>query len=1173
MNRLRHNRAVLLVAVTGALVLCATAAWAYWVSTSSGEASGKVGALAAPTGVAASAPEGSANVSLSWTASAGGPAAAGYYAERWSGSAPTVVGGSCGTPAAPVAATSCTDTAVADGTYTYTVVAVYRSWSAASVRSAPVTVARDTTSPVTSLSTVPAGADGANGWFKQTSVGFTLTASDSGSGVAKTFYSIDGGEQHAYGSSVSISTPGDHTVTYWSTDKAGNEETHHQAHIKIDANAPETSLALQPSSPNGANGWYTSLPSFTLSASDAASGVATTSYEIDGGAAKAYPGSAVTLPAGEHTITYFSTDSAGNAESAHTGAQVKVDTTAPSDSLSLGAAPVHAFTSGSTIYFASGLGGSLTLRDTVSDAGSGAASATFPKVSGNWTHEAETVTSPAGGPYTSSTYTWATGAAAPSATERTVTSTDVAGNKSAGSAPTFTADSSAPTSGALVVNGTVAGAGGSSSYATSTSFTIGTRTDYTEAQSASQSGLASSTLTVQSADLTKGACGTPGSAGAYTSPTVIAGKSNPAIASGYCYRYTLAGVDNVANTASISTTVKVDTAAPTSSLSLGSATHAYLEGTTLYYAGGTSGSFTLVNAVGDANSGPASATFPSLSQFHWTHSSEKITTPAEGPYTSGTYSWTAGASAPTSGTGFTSADAAGNTSATTTLTFVSDTSAPTGGALTVNGVQATSAVGGSASTSNTGSFPINSRTDYTETQSASRSGLESSVLTIQSETYANGVCGSPGSGGAYTTATVISGTTNPAIASGYCYLYTLTGTDNVENTASVSTTVKVDTTGPEAPTVTLSSATGSTFVSGSTVYIDPQNGKSGSFVATGGATDGESGIATIKLPSLSGFSSGGGTLSSPFETTYKWSNAVGANGAQSATATNGTGLTEIGSSAFTVVADTTAPAGGSVSAAARASGSAPVTFSAGTDSGSGISTSLDAILRAEAIYSPSSDSCGSFGSFSSLGSPAGSPYSDASISNGKCYEYEYRASDNVGNTTTYGPTSAVKPGPKGLSISAVNGGGAKKKVDAKDVITFTFTESIDPATITPAWSAASQPEQAVTVTFKDSGEGNGTNKPDSFSVAGVHLGAVEMSGGNWVQTKGGAYSFTAAMKFGTESGKSVVTITLTSLQGGGTSQGEQGKDIFTWTPDKNIADLAGVAIDTSPVQTTEAEHF
>jgi hypothetical protein len=1172
---LKNRLARILVVVT-ALTLCATAAWAYLVAPSSGQGSGRVGSLAAPTGVGASAAVGSPDVAISWTAASGEGAISptGYYAERWIGSTPTVVGGDCGTPASPVSGTSCTDSTSADGTYTYTVVGVYRTWSAASAHSAPLTVARDTTPPSTTLTSAPASPDGSNGWFKQSSVSFTLSAVDSGSGVAATEYAIDGGEQHAYLSAVTVSTPGDHTITYFSTDKAGNEEAHEHTHIKIDSTPPETSLALQPSSPDGSNGWYVTTPSFTLTGSDAASGVGGSSYALDGGTGGSYPGSPVAIPAGRHTVNYFSTDNAGNVETARTSGQVKVDTTAPTDAVSLGSSPVHAFINAGTVYFASGLGGSFTLLDTVGDSGSGAASATFPRLAAaGWTHAAETVTTP---PFGSETYSWSAGAATPSAAERTVSSTDVAGNHSAGTAVTFAADSTAPTGGALTVNGKAASAGGSTGTSNSTSYTIGTRSDFKETQSSSQSGLASSTLTIQSETLAKNSCGAPGSGGPYASATVISGTANPAIAGGYCYLYTLTGTDNVGNAASISTTVKVDTVAPTNSLSLGSASHAFLSGTTLYYDGGVSGSFTLVNTVSDTETGPASASFPALSTLHWTHAAQTVTTPAEGPYTSATYSWSSSAGAPSgSQTQFTSTDAAGNTSAATTLTFMADTTAPTGGALTVNGTAAASSA--STSTATTTSFAINSRSDYTETQSSTRAGLESSVLTIQSESYSNGTCGSPGSGGAYPTATVISGTANPSIAGGFCYRYTLTGSDNVGNEASVATTVKVDATAPGVPSVALSSALGNTFINGTTVYIDPQTGKSGSFVATGSASDAESGIATIKLPSLSGFTSGGGTLSSPFKTTYEWSGspAAAAAGIQSATATNGTGLSETNSSAFSVLADTTAPAGGSLSTPARASGSVPVTYTAGTDSGSGISSSLDAILRAEAAYTASSDSCGTFGSFTSLGSPGGSPYSDATVSTGKCYEYEYRASDDVGNTATYGPTGAVKPGPKALSITAVDGTGSKKKVDAKDVITFTFSETIDPASITSAWSTASQPEQTVTVTFKDNGEGSGTNKPDSFSVstAGVHLGTVEMSGGNWVPTRGGSYAYTATMKFATVAGQSVVTITLSALQGGGSSEGEQAKDTFTWSPDAAITDLAGNAIDTSTKPTNEAEHF
>jgi hypothetical protein len=55
----------------------------------------------------------------------------------------------------------------------------------------------------------------------------------------------------------------------------------------------------------------------TLTATDTGSGVASTSYAIDGGSAQPYTGP-VTLPAGQHTVTYRSSDRVGNIESTGT---------------------------------------------------------------------------------------------------------------------------------------------------------------------------------------------------------------------------------------------------------------------------------------------------------------------------------------------------------------------------------------------------------------------------------------------------------------------------------------------------------------------------------------------------------------------------------------------------------------------------------------------------------------------------------------------------------------------------------------------------------------------------------------------------------------------------------------------------------------------------------------
>ena len=73
----------------------------------------------------------------------------------------------------------------------------------------------------------------------------------------------------------------------------------------------------------------------------------------------------------------------------------------------------------------------------------------------------------------------------------------------------------------------------------------------------------------------------------------------------------------------------------------------------------------------------------------------------------------------------------------TTITFVRDVAAPTGGALTVNG---TAASAGGTSSDAGGTFTI-ARTDYGETQGAAASGLAASTLTRDAATYTNGSCG------------------------------------------------------------------------------------------------------------------------------------------------------------------------------------------------------------------------------------------------------------------------------------------------------------------------------------------------------------------------------------------------------------------------------------------------
>jgi len=224
----------------------------------------------------------------------------------------------------------------------------------------------------------------------------------------------------------------------------------------------------------------------------------------------------------------------------------------------------------------------------------------------------------------------------------------------------------------------------------------------------------------------------------WTTVTLVGGNDT-SVTSGHCYEYRELLSDHVGNqgTSGTSNIAKVDSQAPVNSITLSSvspAGSAVRNGSTIYYRGSIAGSFKLTNAVSDADSGPASSTTATLggTTTGWSHSASTVSSPGAGPYESNGFSWNSGTtSAPTEVV--TGADTAGNTTDSATLTFTNDSTAPSGGALTVDGVAATGAT--PVSYDAAGSFPIDVRTDYSE--SGGESGLSSSTLVRTSAAFSS----------------------------------------------------------------------------------------------------------------------------------------------------------------------------------------------------------------------------------------------------------------------------------------------------------------------------------------------------------------------------------------------------------------------------------------------------
>ncbi|TLM86988.1 MAG: hypothetical protein FDZ75_07150 [Actinobacteria bacterium] len=132
----------------------------------------------------------------------------------------------------------------------------------------------------------------------------TLLPTDDLSGVVKTQWRVDSG-QIFDGTRAVVTGAGVRTLTFWSLDAAGNQESARAVAVTIqDTVAPITA--------SDAVAEYAEVATVTLSPSDA-SGISHTYYRLDGGAPA--EGRTVRVPAlGTHQLEFWSVDTQGNTE-------------------------------------------------------------------------------------------------------------------------------------------------------------------------------------------------------------------------------------------------------------------------------------------------------------------------------------------------------------------------------------------------------------------------------------------------------------------------------------------------------------------------------------------------------------------------------------------------------------------------------------------------------------------------------------------------------------------------------------------------------------------------------------------------------------------------------------------------------------------------------------------
>ncbi|BEP13260.1 hypothetical protein acdb102_15710 [Acidothermaceae bacterium B102] len=386
---------------------------------------------------------------------------------------------------------------------------VEKDWSSVA---APV----DTIDPTVSLDL--GGTVGGPGYIGDVTA--TATAADQGgSGLASTTYVLDGAAAKPYTTAVVVSSAGDHTMTVTAKDGAGNTATATQtwSSVLLDTTDPAASISL--AGPLYTGSIYGGDVTATVAASDAGSGLASTTYVLDSDPSAPYTVPVVVTGTGPHTLTVTATDNQGNSTTtAKSWTQQTPDTTNPTASVTLGGNKLGATYLGDV---------TATLAAADEAGGSGLASATYVLDAASAKPVGDPVVVSAAGNHT-----------------LTVTATDYAGN-TATATQTWTSqlvDNTNPTV-SLALSGALYSG---TTYGGNVTVTA------TAADNAGGSGLAPTTYVLDGASAT------------YSAPVVVT-TTGP-------HTLTVTATDNQGNTATATKTwsqTTVDNTKPTAAVVLG----------------------------------------------------------------------------------------------------------------------------------------------------------------------------------------------------------------------------------------------------------------------------------------------------------------------------------------------------------------------------------------------------------------------------------------------------------------------------------------------------------------------------------------------------------------------------------------------------------------------------
>ncbi len=183
---------------------------------------------------------------------------------------------------------------------------------AGNVESTRASVVAIDTQPPTTVYTLT-GVLSASGWYTGANTALSFGVSDSGSGPAGVRYTLNDGPWQV-GQRIEFGEDGRHAVQFQGQDVAGNLETMRTLTVPVDARPPTTAYVLEGTRGDGQ--WFVSPVTVTLVPTDTASGVIGTFYRVDDEAWQS--GTAFVVSGdGEHRVSFYSVDAAGNIESSY----------------------------------------------------------------------------------------------------------------------------------------------------------------------------------------------------------------------------------------------------------------------------------------------------------------------------------------------------------------------------------------------------------------------------------------------------------------------------------------------------------------------------------------------------------------------------------------------------------------------------------------------------------------------------------------------------------------------------------------------------------------------------------------------------------------------------------------------------------------------------------------